>query len=121
MEEDAPFSDERYFYAYDDGFSLLFEDEVMTAIHLFMNDDNDVYEPYTGWLGDHLLTSKIDPLGLETLMGEPSRRGGGEKGLMGKIDNTWLRYDYSDYTIHYTFDTSNSCIEMITIMKPIQV
>jgi hypothetical protein len=117
-EDETPLPGERYFYSFDDGLSLLLEDEKVSAIHLYCTGNEDGYSSYKGWIGDKLKNKDIDPIEVISLMGKPSNRGGGAKGFLGKTDPTWLRYDYLNYVIHYTFSSSNTQIEMVTLMDP---
>lgn len=116
--EEESLPGEKYLSCYDAGFSLLFESDELSAVHMYCCDNKYGYSEYQGWIGDGLASSLMSLKNVEFLMGEASRKGGGEKGFMGKIDSPWLRYDFPDYVIHYTFSTSGERIEMITLMPP---
>lgn len=117
-EDDTPLPGERYFYSFDDGLSLLLEDEKVSAIHLYCTENEDGYSSYKGWIGDKLNNNELSPTEIINLMGKPTLKGGGEKGFLGKVAPTWLRYDFNDHVIHFTFSSSLRCIEMITLMAP---
>ena len=115
VEEDS-LPNERSFSCFEEGLSLLFEDDKLSSIHLYFVTNKYDYSKYNGWIGDGVDTSLISLSNVERILGRPSRKGGGEKGFLGKIDPPWIRYDFSDYVIHYTFSLDGNEIELITLM-----
>ena len=105
------------------GVSLTFESEneeeriVLSAIHLVF-DGRHGFGKFYGWIGDNLLTNKISLEDIKDFYGKPTKFGGGEKGFMNKVDPFWLRYDYSNFVIHYQFSNDNKYITQVTLMTP---
>lgn len=117
-EDSNALSNEQYFRSLNDGISLLYEGKLLTAIHFYLIDNGEGYTPYSGWCGDHLADAKVAKDKVISALGSPSKQGGGEKGFMGKVAPDWVRYDFSDYVIHYSFSDCGRMVELITLMSP---
>ncbi|CAK3994121.1 hypothetical protein VCRA2120E57_990002 [Vibrio crassostreae] len=116
MEEEV-IPGEKYLICHEGGFSLLFEADELTAVHLYCSDNEDGYSSYNGWIGDGVVGHEVSLEGIIKLQGAPSKRGGGKQGFMGMLSSPWLRYDTPEFVIHYTFSTDSSHIVNVTLMS----
>jgi hypothetical protein len=103
---------------YEEGISLLFEDNKLSSVHMYCGGNKNGFSEYNGWIGDQRLSKLSSSEDVVSLMGEPNKRGGGDKGFMGRIDAPWLRYDFLDYVLHYTFSDNSKIMTMVTLMTP---
>ncbi|MEF1285957.1 hypothetical protein QTN94_19075 [Vibrio sp. M250220] len=108
---------EKYLICDKGGFSLLFEADELTAVHLYCSDNEDGYSSYNGWVGDGVIGYEVSIEDMIKLQGTPSKRGGGEQGFMGMLSSPWLRYDKPEFVIHYTFSADSSHIVNVTLMS----
>ena len=120
IEDDFSLADECYLLCREKGVSLTFKHGLLSSIHLRF-DGGDNYSEYKGWVGDYFNNEKKSLKNVIKLMGEATLSGGGTEGFMGAIDAFWLRYDYQNYSIHYTFTEDKSSTSLITIMVPVRL
>jgi hypothetical protein len=115
IDDDFSLSGECYLLCREKGVSLTFKDDFLSSIHLRF-DGEDNYDMYKGWISDYFDNEKQSFKNTIKLIGQPASSGGGTEGFMGAIDAFWLRYDYGNHSIHYTFTEDKSSISLVTIM-----
>ena len=116
IEDDFALPNERYFLCKEKGISLTFKNNILSSMHLHLSE-NDSYKKFLGWIGDGIDNSESSLSNIIDLLGEPTHRGGGGQGFMGKIDLPWIRYDFHDYAAHYTFFSNEHAIKMVVLMN----
>lgn len=116
IEDDFSLPNERYFLCKKKGISLTFKNNILSSIHLHLYE-NENYKKFLGWIGDGIANSESSLSNIIVLLGEPTQGGGGEQGFMGKIDLPWIRYDFHDYAVHYTFFSNERAIKMVVLMN----
>ena len=115
VKSDSHMIDRYYLECLERGVSLTLTNGRLSSVHLYLNEE-DGFEHFSGWIGDDFTDQFQSYETVCQLMGKPNRTGGGEKGFMGKVDPCWLRYDFEDYSIHYTFSNDNETISLVTLM-----
>jgi len=111
--EDADYQP-TYYENKNTGIAVNFECAKVAAIFLF-SEGKDGFSQYKGKLVNDLTfdSGEDDVL---SLMGKPSMTGAPQHGSLSVIHGGWIRYDYPDFSIHFSFTVGVKKIELVTLM-----
>lgn len=99
------------------GISLLFDlDSRLKAIHLY-SSGRDEYSEYVGNVPGGL-TFRDRKEEVIRKLGNPTRSGGGEKTLLADRIAEWVRYDYTNYSLHAEFSEPRGTVSLVTVISP---
>lgn len=106
---------EHYLISAQNGIQLRLDRNERIAVIFLYGQPKDGFEPYKGGLVSSLSFSS-NQRDIQSALGSPSAVGKPGKSLLGSHGG-WIRYDYSDYSIHFSFGVQGGTIDLVTIMS----
>jgi hypothetical protein len=97
-----------------EGVSLLFEKGGLLDTVFFYSGGYEGHAAYAGELPGGVCFGDREPL-VRTKLGDPTRSGGGQVGLLGKIVPKWQKYDCGSYIATVQYDRSSGGVALVSI------
>lgn len=106
--------DQAYYENESYGIALSCDNEKIEAIFLF-SEGRDGFSQYVGPLVNDLSFGASKEEVIKS-MGAPSEMGEPQKGTPSTTHGGWLRYDFAEFSIHFSFRADKNEMDLVTLM-----